>query len=145
MYSAARLIALLTLMVAAQGIALPLLPHAIRLLAPPVSDFRIVEKAHLSDGRVRLTARVHKNRCVFKALRFAWQGPDGEVWRVGYVTEDQPEGVDPDRPPGVQSLGPWTVAAPPSEDARMLHISVRHRCGPVYVVTLLAAIDRRLP
>lgn len=141
MSSPARIIAALTLLVAAYGIALPTVPLAIRILAPPVRDFHITEATRLPDGRIRVTARVEKRHCVFTALRFAWHGAGGAVWRVGYTTTDQPAGTDTDRPPGHQSLGPWLIAAPPTEDARILHITVRHRCGPFAVVTPLATID----
>ena len=137
----ARILAALTLLVAAHGIALPVIPLAIRVVAPPVRDFEVTRAARLPDGRIRLTARMDKRHCVFAALRFAWHDTDGEVWRVGYTTTDQPEGTDTDRPPGHQSLGPWLIAAPPSEDATTLRIAVRHRCGPFAVVTPLATLD----
>ena len=141
MPSPARLLAALTLLVAAYGIALPAVPLAIRFLAPPVRDFTLMRVARLSDGRIRMEARVEKRRCIFVALRFAWHGADGEVWRVGYATTDQPPRVDADRPPGIQSLGPWLVGAAPTEDATVLRIAVRHRCGPFAVVTPLATLD----
>lgn len=141
MSSPARLLAILTLLVAAYGIALPAVPLGIRTLAPPVRDFRIVQAVRQPDGRIRVTAHVEKRHCVFSALRFAWQGTDGEVWRVGYTTTDQPPGTDTDRPPGRQSLGPWLVAAAPTEGASTLRIAVRHRCGPFAVVTPLATLD----
>ena|GEM_PF-3282187 len=141
MSSPTRLLAILMLLVAAYGIALPVVPVAIRFLAPPVRDFVITAMQRQPDGRVTLSARVEKRHCVFTALRFVWRGAGGEVWRVGYTTTDQPAGADPDRPPGYQSLGPWTIAAPPTMDATTLHIAVRHRCGPFAVVTPLATLD----
>ncbi len=137
----ARILAILILLVAAYGIALPVVPLGIRLLAPPVRDFEVTAAARLPDGRLRLMATVEKRHCVFVALRFAWRGDGDEVWRVGYKAADQPPGTDTDRPPGIQSLGPWTIPAPPSDSAKTLHIAVRHRCGPFAVVTPLAILD----
>ena len=141
MSSPARIIAILTLLVAAYGIALPAVPLAIRLLAPPVRDFTITDVARLPDGRIRLSARVEKRHCVFTALRFTWHGKGREVWRVGYTADDQPPNTDTDRPPGQQSLGPWLIAATPTDAATTLRITVRHRCGPFAVVTPLATLD----
>ena len=141
MSSPARILAALTLLVAAYGIALPVVPLAIRILAPPVRNFEVTQATHLPDGRIRLTARMEKRHCIFTALRFTWQGAGGDVWRVGYTTTDQPEGTDTDRPPGHQSLGPWLIAAAPTDDAHTIHITVRHRCGPFAVVTPLASLS----
>ena len=145
MSSPTRLLGILILLVAAYGVALPAVPLAIRALAPPVRDFTVTQATCLPDGRVRLTARMEKRGCVFAALRFTWHGSGGEVWRVGYATDDQPDGTDTDRPKGRQTLGPWLIAAPPSEDATTLRIAVRHRCGPFTVVTPLATLDFRAP
>ena len=141
MSSPTRLLAILTLLVAAYGIALPAVPLAIRLLAPPVRDFTVTKAVRMPDGRIRMTARMEKRGCLFRALRFAWYGADDEVWRVGYAATDQPGGVDTDRPPGIQTLGPWLVGAPPTGDATTLKITVRHRCGLFSVVTPLATLD----
>lgn len=141
MSSPARILAALTLLVVAYGIALPVVPLAIRALAPPIRDFHVTDVAHLPDGRVRVMARMEKRHCIFAALRFTWRSAGGEVWRVGYTTTDQPDGTDTDRPPGHQSLGPWLIAAAPTESARTLHITVRHRCGPFAVITPLAMLD----
>ena len=141
MSSPARIIAILTLLVAAYGIALPAVPLAIRMLDPPVRDFTVTSATRLPDGRIRLTARMEKRHCVFAALRFAWHGAQGDVWRVGYTATDQPPDTDTDRPPGHQTLGPWLIAAAPTDHATTLRIAVRHRCGPFAVVTPLATLD----
>jgi hypothetical protein len=136
-----RILTILTLIAAAYGIALPVIPLAIRTIAPPVRHFEVTQATRLADGRVRLMAQVEKRHCIFTALRFAWRGEGAQVWRVGYTTADQPEGADPDRPAGHQSLGPWIIAASPTTAAQNLHIDVRHRCGPFAVITPLARID----
>lgn len=141
MSSPARIFGILTLLVAAYGIALPLAPLALRLLAPPVTDFIVEGAQRLPDGRIRLTARMEKRWCVFTSLGFAYGDRAGQVWRVGYAAADQPPNTDTNRPAGVQTLGPWIVAAPPVVHARHLRITVRHRCGLFAVITPLATLD----
>lgn len=131
----------LTMMVAGYGIALPLVPIAIRTLAPPVVNFTLSETTRLPDGRIRVTAEVEKRHCVFVSLGFAYHDDANHVWRVGYTTADQPPDTDTNRPSGIQTLGPWLIAAAPVVDAHTLTLSVRHRCGPFSVTTPLATIE----